>query len=159
VFIVDANVFMQAANSYYAFDIVPRFWTWMEGRLGHDLFTVVPVGAEILAQSDELSDWFKGVTNPNWVLAVDDQATQLQMPVIAKHCVDYGYKPAGIAKFLSGADPWVIAQAREKGWTVVTQEIAQPETRKRVKIPDVCDNLNVKNILVFDMLRKLSFSA
>lgn len=90
MFIVDANVFMQAANSYYAFDIVPRFWTWMEGRLGQDLFTVIPVGEEILAQNDKLSEWFKAATDPTWVLSVDDQATQLQMPFIAKHCVDYG---------------------------------------------------------------------
>lgn len=159
MYVVDANVFMQAANSYYAFDIVPKFWDWFEGRLGSDLFTVVPVKDEILTQSDDLADWLSKVDDPSWVLPVDDEATQLQMPVITKHCVDYGYRPAGISKFLSGADPWVIACAREKGWTVVTQEIAQPETRKRVKIPDVCDNLGVKNILVFDMLRQLGFAA
>ena len=159
MYVVDANVFMQAANSYYAFDIVPKFWTWLEERLGQELFTVEPVKDDILKQSDDLSDWLKAVDGAGWVLPVDDEATQLQMPVITKHCVDFGYRPAGIVKFLAGADPWVIACAREKGWTVVTQEIAQPETRKRVKIPDVCDNLGVSNILVFDMLRRLKFTA
>lgn len=159
MYVVDANVFMQAANSYYAFDIVPKFWTWLEGRLGSDLFSVVPVKDEILKQNDDLADWLKSVDDPSWVLAVDDEETQLQMPVITKHCVDYGYRSSGIAKFLDGADPWVIACARKNNWTVVTQEISQPETRKRVKIPDVCDSLDVENILVFDMLRKLGFAA
>lgn len=159
MYIVDANVFMQAANSYYAFDIVPKFWTWVEERLGEELFTVVPVKDEINIQNDALSVWFQGVGDPSWVLPVDDEGTQLQMPVITQHCVDYGYKTAGIAKFLSGADPWVIASARERRWTVVTQEISQPESRKRVKIPDVCDSVGVQNILVFDMLRQLGFNA
>lgn len=159
MYIVDANVFIQAANSYYAFDIVPGFWTWIEGRLGDDLFTISPVTDEILKQKDELSTWIDETADPSWILPVDDEKTQMQMPEITQHCVDYGYKPSGISKFLSGADPWVIARAKRDNWTVVTQEISQPETRKRVKIPDVCDNLGVENMLVFDMLRKLGFSA
>ena len=159
MYIIDANVFMQAANSYYAFDIVPKFWTWLEVRLGEELFSVEPVKDEILAQNDQLSSWLQGLDDLEWVLSIDDEATQLQMPEITKHCVDYGYKTAGISKFLAGADPWVIARARRDNWTVVTQEVAQPESRKRVKIPDVCDNLGVENIMIFDMLRKLGFSA
>ncbi|MEZ5721406.1 MAG: DUF4411 family protein [Paracoccaceae bacterium] len=159
MFVVDSNVFIQAANSYYAFDIVPKFWDWIEGRIGEELYTVVPVKEEILKQNDDLSEWFKSVDDPSWVLSVDDQPTQLQMPVITKHCVDYGYRPAGISKFLDGADPWVIACARERDWTVVTHEESNPETRKRVKIPDVCDNISVNNVRLFDVLRQLGFSA
>jgi|SRR6056297_1001740 len=159
MYVVDASVFIQAANSYYAFDLVPRFWSWLESRVATDLFTVIPVRDEILAQNDQLSEWLVSVDDPSWVFAVDGDGTQLQMPTIAKHCVDHGYKPAGISKFLSGADPWVIACAMENNWVVVTHEIAQPETRKRVKMPDVCNELGVPNILVFDMLRQLGFSA
>lgn len=159
MYIVDSNVFMQAANSYYAFDLVPPFWTWLEARLGAEVFTVEPVKLEILKQDDALSDWLKANDDPSWVLPVDDEATQLEMPVITQHCVDYGYKTAGIAKFLAGADPWVIARAKRDGWTVVTQELPNPETKKRVKIPDVCNNVGVQQIIVFEMLRKLGFSA
>ncbi|MEM8823863.1 MAG: DUF4411 family protein [Pseudomonadota bacterium] len=159
MYVVDANVFIQAANSYYAFDLVPKFWDWVENQVGVELFTVDPVKDEVLKQDGQLADWFRSMDDPNWVLAVDDEATQLQMPVISGHCIENNYKQAGIAKFLAGADPWVIAKAKVSDWIVVTQEIAQPETRKRVKIPDVCNSLNVENILVFDMLRKLGFSA
>ena len=159
MFVLDANVFIQAANSYYAFDIVPKFWTWMEEHLGVELFTIAPVNDEISRQGDNLSKWIGGFNNPSWILPVDDEDTQLQMPKITKHCVDHGYKPAGINKFLDGADPWVIACALSHNWCVVTHEVSQPETRKRVKIPDVCDSLGVENIMLFDMLRKLGFSA
>jgi hypothetical protein len=150
---------MQAANSHYAFDLFPIFWDWIESRIGEDLFTVKPVKDEILVQNDDLSNWFKKVDDPSWVLQVDDEQTQLQMPAITKHCVDHGYKAHGINKFLSGADPWVIARARRDGFTVVTQELPQPESKKRVKIPDVCVNVGVKQIIVYDLLRELGFSA
>ena len=27
--LLDANVFIQAKNSYYSFDLVPALWTWL----------------------------------------------------------------------------------------------------------------------------------
>lgn len=159
MFVVDSNVFIQAANSYYAFDLVPAFWTWLEGRLGDDIFTVVPVQSEILAQKDDLSDWISQNSNSSWILPVDDEPTQLQMPELTQHCVNLSYKMPGIQKFLSGADPWVISAARSRSWTVVTHEEPNPATKKRVKIPDVCDALRVRNLRGFDMMRQLGFSA
>ena len=159
MYLIDSNVFMQAANSYYAFDLVPAFWTWVEGKLGTDLFTIEPVKEEVLAQNDALATWFKSVDDPSWVLDVESDGIQLQMPVITQHCVDYGYKLNGISKFLSGADPWVIACAREMNWNVVTHEEPNPMTKKRVKIPDVCASLGVKHVTGFKMLRDLGFSA
>ena len=159
MYVVDSNVFMQAANTYYAFDLVPAFWDWLETRIGTDIFTITAVKEEILAQNDQLANWFASVDDPKWVLPVDDEHTQLQMPKITQHCVDYGYKLPGITKFLSGADPWVIACARAKGWIVVTHEESNPDTKKRVKIPDVCNNLDVQHMMAFEMLRILGFTA
>jgi hypothetical protein len=28
-YLLDANVFIQAKNQYYGFDIVPAFWAWL----------------------------------------------------------------------------------------------------------------------------------
>lgn len=159
MFVIDANVFIQAANSYYAFDLMPPFWRWVEGRLGQDLYTVTPVRDEILKQRDELSNWFKELDDPAWVLEVDDEKTQLEFKLITQHCVNNGYKTTAVQKFLSGADPWIVARAKRDGWAVITQELPDPKTKKRVKIPDVCVNLGVSQMMVFEMLRKLGFSA
>lgn len=45
-----------------------------------------------------------------------------------------------------GADPWLIAYARARGWGIITEELpaALARTQKRrPKIPDVCDDLGV----------------
>ena len=43
------------------------------------------------------------------------------------------------AKFATGADGWLVACARVQGATVVTNEQSAPESRKEIKLPDVCD--------------------
>ena len=36
VYVLDANVFIEAARRYYAFDLVPRFWTAWNNLRGTD---------------------------------------------------------------------------------------------------------------------------
>lgn len=55
------------------------------------------------------------------------------------------------------ADPWVIALARLRGWTVVSQETSASEKRKPSKsyyIPDVCRDLGVPCINLLGLMRK-----
>ena len=60
-------------------------------------------------------------------------------------------------RFLDRADPWVIAHAGVDGGTVVTSEVRVPENSGKVKIPNVCDQLQVpvRSINVYQMLREL----
>ncbi|MCQ3804422.1 MAG: DUF4411 family protein [bacterium] len=30
--LLDANVFIQAKHSYYSFDLVPAFWSWLQSQ-------------------------------------------------------------------------------------------------------------------------------
>ena len=55
------------------------------------------------------------------------------------------------------ADPWVIAHAIKNKSIVVTKEekIATP-TSKRIKIPNVCDNMGIKWINDFQFIEELN---
>ena len=57
--------------------------------------------------------------------------------------------------FNRGADPWLIAFASVHQLTVVTLEKSEPQSRKDVKIPDVCIGFGVTCIDTFEMLRSL----
>lgn len=50
------------------------------------------------------------------------------------------------------ADPFIIALAISKGWTVITSEKANPSGRPR--IPDVCLKYNVRCIQLIDFFRE-----
>ena len=58
MYLIDSDVFIDAKNRLYGFDIVPAFWTWVEQqhRAGR-VYTVQRVADEVLAGGDELADW------------------------------------------------------------------------------------------------------
>ena len=60
------------------------------------------------------------------------------------------------AKFAAGADGWLVAHAQVYGQTVVTNEQSAPESRREIKLPDVCDQFDVEYGNTFAMLRALN---
>jgi hypothetical protein len=66
-----------------------------------------------------------------------------------KHLVDN-------IKARSLADPWIIAHAIDENLTVVTKEekVTQLNSRK-IKIPNVCDNMGVRWINDFEFVREI----
>jgi hypothetical protein len=68
------------------------------------------------------------------------------------------YFAAAKAAFAAGADGWLIAYARTQGLVVVTNEQPAPASKRRVKIPDVCNAFGVNYVETFAMLRALSAS-
>lgn len=57
---------------------------------------------------------------------------------------------------MSRADPWVIAHAIDKNATVVTkEEKISVVSSKRIKIPNVCDNMGVRWINDFEFIEEI----
>ena len=65
---------------------------------------------------------------------------------------DGRYDPAIISEFFRTADYYLVAEAYAKGYTVVTREI-RSSSRSKIKIPDVCAELQVTCASPYDMLR------
>ncbi len=60
VYVLDANVFIEAARRYYAFDVAPAFWNGLihhasEGRIR----SIDKIKNELERGNDELADWIK----------------------------------------------------------------------------------------------------
>lgn len=149
---LDANVLIQAKNSAYGFDIVPIFWRWLAGEFeSGQVVSTRSVYREIVAGEDELAQWVKGRKQFFWD---PSKIAQQNYSQIASH-VSMSYEPAHVSHFLSGADPWVIACCLTDGLTVVTHEQkAGPGTHK-IKIPNICDEFDVKWIDLYTMMRRL----
>lgn len=59
--VLDANVFIQAARRYYAFDIAPRFWeALVEYAERGRLTSIDRVKFELDRGKDELTRWANG---------------------------------------------------------------------------------------------------
>ncbi|MDV3251989.1 DUF4411 family protein [Devosia sp. BK] len=155
IYLLDANVFIEAKNRYYAFDIVPAFWTWMDNVVAQNVRTITMVRDELMVKDDPLGEWMRDRKDADWVLPVDDEATQLAFAEIVVELGNSSYLQPGIDKFLSGADPWLIAKAKALGATIVTHEVADEHIRKRVPIPNLCGSRSIVCLNTFETMRDL----
>lgn len=159
-YLLDSNVFIEAKNRYYAFDICPGFWEWMDSvcASGADVGSIRNVRDELTTGNDDLAEWAKARQDAAWFLKVDDIDTQKIFAAIATDIAGSAYSAPAQNKFLAGADPWLIAKAKILGATVVTHELPEPHAKKRVPIPNVCEKFGVPFVNTFDTLRQFTAS-
>lgn len=151
-YLVDANVLIEAKNRYYAFDIAPGFWDWLERASQNRLAcSIVEVRDELLQGDDALADWARA--HPGFFMPID-QGTQQHFGPLSAWAYSRNYTQAALAGFASDqADYLLIAYAREHQHVVVTHEQSRPDARRRVLIPDACLAMGVSTVDTFEMLR------
>lgn len=155
VFALDANVFIEAAHRYYAFDIAPAFWTNVV-QFGSSGSIVSPdkVKQELGRGNDKLADWAKKDFK-SFVSTDRDDILHCYGDIMEWVEQQDQYTDAAIADFASGADGWLIALAKANDYILVTHEQFKPDIQRKVPIPNVCLPLGVECIDTFEMLRRL----
>ena len=156
-FVLDANVFITARQTYYSFEICPGFWLAL--RRQHDVnrvYSIDKIRAELVVGNDQISQWvkesvprtfFKGTTDKQVTDAFRDMANWVQ--------AEPQFTNEAKAEFASVADGWVVAYAKANGLVVVTHEEYAPDARKKVPIPNVCLKFGVDYCNTFEMLADL----
>jgi len=139
MYLLDANAFMEANRLYYAFDIAPGFWTWLgDPSLAGQVASIDAVKDEITAGTGDLVDWARSLPAAFWLSDTTDVLAA--MTELAAWAADPArqYRQDAIDKFLDSADLRLIAHAMAAGATLVTREQPAPESKTKIKIPDVC---------------------
>jgi len=156
-YILDANVFIQAKNISYPFDIFPVFWEWLDqeqvkGRVG----SIRSICEELITGNDELADWAKARKDSGWFTNIDDVQTQQCYAQIAEWSVDplQNFKPSAYQEFLQVGDSWLVAKALATKSVVVTHETYDQKCRSRIKIPNVCKAFGIEYINIIELFRK-----
>lgn len=153
-FLVDTNIFVDAHRRYYAFAIVPSFWEFLDHQFSSGaLVSIKQVLEELKAGNDALADWAKD--RPHFFHDIGDAQTLQKMAEIADWVTRQEYTQAALDEFLSVADFYLVAFAVAHGYTVLTHEQPNPEAKKRVLIPNVCDAFGVRYTDTFQMMRTL----
>lgn len=157
MYLLDSNIFFEAANRYHAFDICPGFRAWLDDVCPHrDVFSIEPIYRELAGKSDELAAWVKGRKDAVRFLPVDDVSTQNHFARIARTIRAGPAQNAAKQKFLAGADPWLVAKALTAGATVVTHERPlAPNATRRISLADLYRQHKISYIDSFALLRKL----
>jgi Domain of unknown function (DUF4411) len=155
---LDANIFIEANNTFLNMEIAPSFWIWLEHKLKAGvLISSSLVYAEIVSKDDALKKWASVRKGAYW--PEPDPDVQAAYREIAKYVEDKyeNSSPAKVGEFLAKADCWIIAHAMAKGGTVVTRESKVDKTSQTPKVPNVCEKFDVPFIQTFDLLKLLKF--
>ncbi|NHZ84750.1 MAG: DUF4411 family protein [Planctomycetia bacterium] len=151
---LDSNVLIQAWQKYYSPKYCQSYWDVLND-LGNQRIIFIPemVYEEITRTDDDLSEWLK--SSMIEVKTIDTEVTKCLKNIYSadlnhKHMVDS-------KKGRSLADPWVIAHAMKEQAIVVTKEekITAINSNK-IKIPNVCDKMNVRWINDFEFVAELN---
>jgi len=160
IYLLDANVLIDANRDYYSLQRVPEFWEWLEnvGENGHAKIPV-EVYEEIRDGNDDLANWAKQDQISTALLFQEDVDVSL-----VSYATDQGYASDltddEVVKI--GRDPFLIAYALKdpESRCIVTTEVSKPHrSRANRHLPDVCRELGVICCNTFDFVRALNFST
>ena len=147
-YLLDANVFITPANSFYTLEGCPGFWEW----LGADkaLCSIREVYRELQGKEDELARWARAGNTPDFL--EPDEDVQQKLAEVSQHVMGMENFTTDLKMaFLSGADSWLIATALVKGWTIVTEEKYNPQIRHKIQLPNVAREMEVRCINLFEL--------
>ena len=157
LYLLDANVLIDAQRDYYQFDMVPEFWDWLVQMARQGTIKVPREVYDTLTEGniDDLAEWLKH--NKSDLLFEEEVDVE-----ILNRVIEQGYalelSESDIEKL--NQDPFLIAYALVdvKRRRVVTTEVSKPNRRGANRhIPDVCMDLGVSCRNTFELLRELNF--
>ena len=156
-YLVDSDVFITAKNLYYSFDNCPGFWkSMLHHHQAGRVFSVDRVRSELLAgrSTEDFVRWVSEKVPDGFFVQVETdpvvRAYRDIMRWVQRHPRYFEYAKA---RFATAADGWLVACALVDSFTVVTNERSAPESRREIKLPDLCDHFKVRR--TFTMLRAL----
>ncbi len=158
LYLLDANVLIDANRDYYPIERVPEFWEWLQAA-GENGSAKVPLEMyeEISDGDDPLADWAKQPSTKKALLFQEEVEV-----VLVARVVERGYAADltddEVEKI--GRDPFLIAYALKdpNSRCVVTTEVSKPrQQRANRHLPDVCKDLGVGCCHTFEFIRALDF--
>jgi hypothetical protein len=151
VYVLDADVFIEAKKRHYPFDVVPAYWDWIDREHANGIvFSVDKVRDELLALADDLSTWAQA--RPSLFLKPDAPVVT-SLAVLSSWAMASGYDLGAKTQFLASGDYYLIAHAHAHGCTIVTHELPGQGSLKKIKIPDACSANGVTCVNTWQMLR------
>jgi hypothetical protein len=84
-FWLDSNVYIEAKNRYYKFDRVPKFWSFLHGKLQEgSICSPKYVYDELISYKDQLAIWVRARKNMGICIPME-QPIQTEMNKVADH--------------------------------------------------------------------------
>lgn len=162
-YVLDTSFFTQAQRGYYAFDIARSFWNYLVQLANQGIITSIDkVYDEIERGKDDLYKWTQQKLPSQFFCNTDNSSEVLKnyqslIRWSSSNTQFYDNAKNEFAQY-NEADAWVVAFAISNNLTVVSQETFSADVKRRIPIPNVCREFNVRHIDTFAFLRECGFS-
>lgn len=144
---VDTSALLEAWRRQYPPDVFPKLWENLSELISlGELVATEEVKLELERKDDEVLAWAKA--QEGLFVPLDEPIQEAVTEILRDH-----KKLIDTRRGRSGADPFVIALAKTRGLTVVTDE-HPTGSATRPHIPDVCRALGIPYLNMLDLIRK-----
>jgi predicted nucleic acid-binding protein len=157
-YFLDTNIFISSYRGFYAMDIVPSFWEALSETALKTGRIYIPdmIKEEVLRNEDGLTNWLRENISSFKETLSSAEDVQKSFTKIADWTNSADQFTENAKKtFLSCADPWIVAHTMTYGGKVVTMEVSAPESKRKIKIPDVCMQFKVPYITLYSFMKEL----
>lgn len=163
LYILDANVLIDANRDYYPIGRVPDFWEWLV-EAGKSGFVKIPI--EVYEEIkdgkvtvDALAAWAKDDEVSAAMLLLEEAS-----PDIVARVINEGYASNLNENEIEqiGRDPFLLAYAiiAPGERCIVTTEVSKPsKSRANRHLPDVCDQFGIKHCNTHEFTKALDFKT
>ncbi|SFK05838.1 protein of unknown function [Methylophaga sulfidovorans] len=132
--------------------VCPGFWSWLENNNQTEkVLSIDYIRDELSKGNDEFTDWAED--NKGFFLSCDDIDTQTRYAEVAAYASTLNMNAGALDEFLGIADSWLIAKALTlEDAVIVTHEKKDPNIKRKILIPNVCEHFGQKYINTFELL-------
>lgn len=154
VYVVDSNFFIQAHRANYPLDIAPSFWHKIKQLAEQEkIVSIDKVKKEIFDHQDDLKQWCEDNLPKGFFKDTQEIVASYGQVVIWANSRKSHYSPNALSEFLSADEAYALADKNNR--IIVTHEKSQPETKRKIKIPEVCTPFKISFVDTIEMLRQL----
>lgn len=160
-YIIDSNCFITPHRSFCPTDVGVSFWNKVRSLYETGaICSLDKVKDELYGNSDDLKIWMTGNLKEDFFLPFENEASVQRLSEIMRWAsASTFYTSKAKEKFLrmDKADIYLasFASVNPQQWTVVSMETSAPNSPGEIKLPDVCNQYNVKCIQLQSMFREL----
>lgn len=160
-YLIDSNFFIEAHRKTYPMDVALGFWDAVKKIADNkQIISINKVKNELYNNEDELCTWCKENLPKEFFHSSDDCIQEYQTLMRWAQTQKGQYKSSAIADFSDRdrADAWLIAYAKKHNLVLITHEVSAPESKKSIKMPDVCIAHSVSYKNTIQMFRELQIT-
>lgn len=142
---------------HYPIDVVPGFWNRVVHLANTGLvISIDKVHSELAAGKDDLYTWCESNLPQDFFRETKSAIVEYMNISHWAASKTAHYTQAALAEFLdvNEADAWLVAYAKVNNNIIVTHEVSDPQSKKRIKIPDV-GFVPVQCVNTIEMFRRL----